>query len=65
VRPAALPRAGKLVAAQLEGFHGIDYLSCVVVSGTLAVDDAGNLRVVADGIHRSEHWGASGLVSQE
>ena len=42
---------GKLVAADLGGFHGIDYLTDVVVTGTLALDDAGNVRVVASGIH--------------
>lgn len=42
---------GQLVAADLGGFHGIDHLTDVVVSGTLALDDAGNARVVASGIH--------------
>ncbi len=42
---------GKLVAAKLGGFHGLDYLADVVVTGTLGIDDAGNLRVVASGIH--------------
>ena len=41
----------KLVAASLEGFHGIDHLSDVVVSGILAIDEAGNMRILADGIH--------------
>ena len=42
---------GKLVAASVEGFHGIDHLTDVVVTGTLRLDDAGNARVLADTIH--------------
>lgn len=42
---------GKLVKAGLGGFHGIDHLSDVVVTGTLHKDDAGNVRVLATGLH--------------
>ena len=42
---------GKLVAASLGGFHGIDHLSDVIVRGTLQIDEAGNVRILADGIH--------------
>ncbi|MEM6674532.1 MAG: hypothetical protein AAF726_16920 [Planctomycetota bacterium] len=34
----------------VEGFHGIERLSEVFVSGTLAIDDADNLRLVATSI---------------
>ena len=33
------------------GFHGLDHLKEVVVRGKAIKDDAGNLIVVADGIH--------------
>lgn len=42
---------GQLVAVDLKGFHGITYLSDVVVTGTLQLDDAGNARIAATGIH--------------
>ncbi len=42
---------GQLVAADLKGFHGITYLTDVVVTGTLQLDDAGNARIAATGIH--------------
>jgi hypothetical protein len=42
--------AGGPGAWELKGFHGIDLLSEVVVSGTLHVDEAANLRIVADSI---------------
>jgi hypothetical protein len=42
---------GRLVAASFEGLHGLGYLSDVVVTGTLGVDETGNLKIVADGIH--------------
>ncbi len=42
---------GRLVSASLEGLHGLNYLSDVVVKGKLAIDEAGNTRVVAEGIH--------------
>lgn len=47
-------RDGELLAAAVRGFHGLDHLSDVVVSGTLAVDEVGNLLVVASGLHVSE-----------
>ena len=42
---------GKLVAADLNGFHGMTYLSDIVVTGTLQMDEAGNARIAATGIH--------------
>jgi len=42
---------GRLVAASFEGLHGLGYLSDVVVTGTLGIDDAGNVKIVAEGIH--------------
>lgn len=42
---------GRLVSASLEGLHGLDYLSDVVVEGKLSIDEAGNTRVIAAGIH--------------
>lgn len=42
---------GRLVSASLEGLHGLDYLSDVVVEGTLSIDEVGNTRVIAAGIH--------------
>lgn len=44
-------QGGKLVAADLGGFHGIDHLSDVIVTGTLRLDDAGNARIEATGLH--------------
>jgi hypothetical protein len=41
-------RLRKVTAA---GFHGLDHLEEVVVRGTAIKDDAGNLILVADGIH--------------
>lgn len=42
---------GKLVSADLGGFHGITHLSDIVVTGTLSLDDAGNAKIVASGLH--------------
>lgn len=42
---------GKLVAASFKDFHGIDYLSDVVVSGILRIDAQQNISIVADSIH--------------
>ncbi len=41
----------RLMSADLGGFHGIQHLSDVVITGTLRLDDAGNARIVADGLH--------------
>ena len=50
------PVSGKAVLslydhADLGGFHGITHLSDVVVTGTLSLDDAGNAKIVASGLH--------------
>ena len=42
---------GRLVSANLDGFHGMTYLSDVIVVGTLQLDEAGNARITATGIH--------------
>lgn len=42
---------GKLVSADLGGFHGITHLSDIVVTGTLSLDGAGNAKIVASGLH--------------
>lgn len=42
---------GRLVSADLGGFHGINHLSDVVVTGTLQLDGAGNAKILADGLH--------------
>ncbi len=42
---------GKLARASIEGFHGLELLSEVVVAGTATRDEAGNVTVVATGIH--------------
>lgn len=41
----------RLMSANLGGFHGIDHLSDVVITGTLSIDDAGNVKILADGLH--------------
>ena len=41
----------KLRKVGAKGFHGIDYLKKVVVKGTATKDSAGNVIVVASGIH--------------
>ncbi|MFT4540444.1 MAG: hypothetical protein ACI835_002895 [Planctomycetota bacterium] len=38
---------GKLADGSFDGFHGIEYLSDVVVSGTLELDESGNARLIA------------------
>lgn len=40
------------VRAGVQGFHGIDHLTDVVVAGRLSIDEQGNLLVVADSISR-------------
>ncbi len=46
-------RSGDLpVRAPVRGFHGIDRLSYVVVTGRVERDEAGNVTVVARSIHR-------------
>ncbi len=42
---------GKLLKANPRGFHGLDHLKTVVVQGRVAKDEAGNVRVLASGIH--------------
>ncbi|MEE2939400.1 MAG: hypothetical protein VX460_03345 [Planctomycetota bacterium] len=42
---------GKLMSAELGGFHGITHLSDVVITGTLSLDDKGNAKIIADGLH--------------
>ncbi|MFG0317333.1 MAG: hypothetical protein ACF8XB_08680 [Planctomycetota bacterium JB042] len=42
---------GRLAKASVAGFHGLELLSEVVVTGTATRDEAGNVTVVATGIH--------------
>lgn len=42
---------GALAKASLAGFHGFDYLKEVVVQGKTTTDEAGNVTVVATGLH--------------
>ncbi len=42
---------GSIMDGDLKGFHGLDYLSDVVVTGKLKLDDAGNATIVAQGLH--------------
>ena len=42
---------GKPLAASARGFHGLDHLDTVVVTGTVDKDSAGNVRVLASGLH--------------
>lgn len=42
---------GKLLKANPRGFHGLDLLKTVVVQGKVAKDEAGNVRVLASGLH--------------
>lgn len=41
----------KPVKSNARGFHGLDYLSTVVVTGRVMRDDAGNVTVKATGLH--------------
>jgi hypothetical protein len=43
--------ANGVLAAAVRGFHGLDHLKTVVVSGRAEKDDAGNVVVVADSVH--------------
>ncbi|MBM3975547.1 MAG: hypothetical protein FJ299_00980 [Planctomycetes bacterium] len=43
--------ADRLLASSVRGFHGLDHLTPVTVSGTLSKDAAGNLTLVASGLH--------------
>ena len=40
-----------IVRSSLEGVHGLDHLVTVTVTGTLRVDSAENLQLVADSMH--------------
>lgn len=42
---------GAIVNTSLKDYHGMDHLSDVVITGTLHLDDAGNARIVASGLH--------------
>ncbi|MSR63369.1 MAG: hypothetical protein EXS08_13080 [Planctomycetes bacterium] len=42
---------GQPLRANARGFHGLDHLSTVVVTGKVARDSAGNVRVLASGLH--------------
>jgi hypothetical protein len=42
---------GRLVAEDVRGFHGLDHLDTVVVEGEVAKDEAGNVRLLASGLH--------------
>ena len=46
-----LAAEGKVLAARPRGFHGLDHLKTVVVAGRVDKDDAGNVRVLATGLH--------------
>jgi hypothetical protein len=43
--------ASGVVKHGLQGFHGLDHLDTVTVSGTVEKDEAGNLTVVAKNLH--------------
>jgi hypothetical protein len=42
---------GKPLRANARGFHGLDHMKTVVVVGEVARDEAGNVRVLASGLH--------------
>lgn len=42
---------GQPLHARARGFHGLDHLKTVVVAGKVARDPAGNVRVLASGLH--------------
>ena len=42
---------GKPLAARPRGFHGLDHLKTVTVAGEVDRDAAGNVRVLASGVH--------------
>lgn len=42
---------GAPLRASARGFHGLDHLTTVLVEGTVARDAAGNVRVLATGLH--------------
>ena len=42
---------GQPLRASARGFHGLDHLKTVVVTGKVARDPAGNVRVLASGLH--------------
>jgi hypothetical protein len=42
---------GKPLKATARSFHGLDHLKTVVVTGKVVRDDAGNVRVLATGLH--------------
>ena len=42
---------GQPLRANARGFHGLDHLKTVVVVGQVARDEAGNVRVLASGLH--------------
>jgi hypothetical protein len=46
-----LAEDGKTLKASPRGFHGLDHLKTVVVAGKIAKDAAGNVRVLASGLH--------------
>jgi hypothetical protein len=43
--------AAGIVKGDLRGFHGLDHLDTVTVSGTVEKDEAGNMTVVAKNLH--------------
>ena len=45
--------AGELMRTPVRGFHGCDHLVSATVRGTAELDEAGNLILVASGIHVS------------
>lgn len=46
-----LREGGSLLASSVRGFHGLDHLTMVTVAGTVTQDAAGNLTLVASGVH--------------
>jgi hypothetical protein len=46
-----LRESGNLLPSSVRGFHGLDHLTMVTVAGTVTKDDAGNLTLVATGVH--------------
>lgn len=46
-----LREGDQLLPSSVRGFHGLDHLTMVTVAGTVTKDEAGNLTLVASGVH--------------
>ncbi|TAJ05089.1 MAG: hypothetical protein EPO68_16580 [Planctomycetota bacterium] len=46
-----LREGDQLLPSSVRGFHGLDHLTMVTVAGTITKDAAGNLTLVASGVH--------------